>query len=128
MDEWRGFIEYCTVISFHELKQDIGIHCTNFMNIMTLSGGTELAWVSEKCVCVCVQKVTRSGKKTDIEVMLLEVRLQNNRVLFLIAYHIKEQLHFSYLLQDCYNKALFVGYNYIIITGDLNANPTTPHG
>ena len=87
-------------------------------------GGGVLAWVSENCV----YKRRYDLETQDIEVMSLEVRSQNNKVLFLVAYHTNEQLNLWDSLQECYNNAISAGYSYIIITGDLNADPSTPHG
>jgi len=79
------------------------------------------------CVCVCMQKETRSGK-TDNEVVSLVVRSGNNDVLFRVAYRTNEQLHHWDSLHKCHNKAPVANYNNIIITGDLNADPSTSHG
>jgi len=59
--------------------------------------------------------------------MSLEAYMQNNSVLFLVVYHINKHVHFGHSLQEFYNKAL-VGYNYILITGDLSADPSIPYG
>jgi hypothetical protein len=87
-------------------------------------GGGLLAWVSENCVC----KRMSDLEIIDVEIMCLEVRSQNNKVLFLVAYRTNEQLHFWDSLQECYNKAVIAGYSYIIVIGDLNADPSTPNG
>lgn len=88
------------------------------------TGGGVLAWVSENLTC----RRRLDLENADIELMSLEIRSQNNKVLFFVTYRTNEQVHFWDCLQECYNKAIAAGYNYIIITGDFNADPSTRHG
>jgi hypothetical protein len=87
-------------------------------------GGGLLAWVSESLTYRRRQDI----ETDDIEVMALEIRHQNKKVLLLVAYRTNEQTTFWDSLQEYYNKSVLLGYNHIIIMGDLNADPSTPHG
>ena len=87
-------------------------------------GGGVLAWVSENLTF----KRMHDLEVIDIELMSLELRCKNNKALFLVAYRTNEQEQFWDRLQECYNRAIAAGYSYIILTGDLNADPSTKHG
>ena len=87
-------------------------------------GGGVLAWVSENLTF----KRMHDLEVIDIELMSLELRCQNNKALFLVVYGTNEQEQFRDRLQECYNRAIAAGYSYIILTGDLNADPSTKHG
>ena len=109
----------------------MGGRCTNVTVIATLLGVTELVAKVENCwhgsqKIVLAKKVR--FRNSCREIMSLEVRSQNNKVLFLVAYRSKEQLHFWDSLQECYNKAVIAGYSYIIIIGDRNADLSTQNG
>ena len=87
-------------------------------------GGGVLAWVSQHLT----YKRMLNLESADIELMAVEVRSQNNKVLFLVVYRTNEQLNFWENLQNCYDRSVLAGYNYIILIGDLNADPATAHG
>ena len=87
-------------------------------------GGGVLAWVSNGIVCK-----RRSELEDDsIELMWLELRSKNNKFLLGIVYRTDEQIHFWDVLQRSFNKALDTNISYILITGDINADPATVNG
>jgi len=64
----------------------------------------------------------------DAEMMSHEIRCSNNRVMLFLVYRTNEQVHFWDALRECYSKALASGVCTIIITGDINADPSTING
>jgi hypothetical protein len=60
--------------------------------------------------------------------MWLEIRCSNQKFLLAVAYRTDDQGNFWDILQESYIRAVRLGIHYIIITGDLNADPSTHHG
>ena len=87
-------------------------------------GGGVLAWVSERLLC----KRRPDLESPDIELMWLEIRHKNNTFIMGVAYRPNDHIQFWDSLQASYNEVLAAGYDNIIITGDLNADPSTPDG
>ena len=86
-------------------------------------GGGVLAWVSNDISCKRREDIEIDG----IELMWLEVRCANYKLLLGVGYRTDEQLGLWGKLQESYNKALDTGINYVIITGYYNADPSTPN-
>ncbi len=87
-------------------------------------GGGVLAWVSNSLVC----KRRNDLEIENAELMWLEIRCSNQKCLLAVAYRTDDQGNFWDILQESYIRALPLGIHYIIITGDLNADPSTHHG
>ena len=91
---------------------------------MTRRGGGVLAWVSERLLC----KRRPDLESPDIELVWLEIRHKNNTFIMGVAYRPNDHTQFWDSLLASYNDVLAAGYDNIIITGDLNADPSTPDG
>ena len=81
----------------------------------------------------CVSEILVYKRRPDLEIddaelLPLEICCNNNKVLVIVAYRTNEQEHLWDSLQECCNKALATGLSHIIITGDLNADPSTVNG
>jgi hypothetical protein len=87
-------------------------------------GGGVLAWVSNSLVC----KRRNDLEIENAELMWLEIRCSNQKFLLAVAYRTDDQGNFWDILQESYIRAVRLGIHYIIITGDLNADPSTHHG
>ena len=80
-------------------------------------GGGLLAWVSDRL---------HAKRRHDLECKV--IRSNNNKFLLGTAYRTDEQINFWTDLQMSFNNAIATGITYVIITGDLNADPQTVHG
>ena len=87
-------------------------------------GGGVLAWVSEALVF----KRRLDLERADAEILSLQIRCSNNKVLLFVVYRTNKQVNFWDALQECYNKAHTTGFCNIIITGDLNTDTSTING
>ena len=70
------------------------------------SGGAVLAWISE----TLVYNLRLDLERADVEILSLEIRCSNNKVLLFMVYRTKEQVKFWDSLQGCYSKALAIGF------------------
>ena len=121
-ETWLTDLEYSSQFSIKNYQKPFRRDCEQCNG--TLGYGGVLAWVHNTVAC----KRREDLELPNIEAMWLEIRSKNNKFMLCVTYRQPAKNDFWDVLQTNINLVNEIPGAKIILTGDLNANPTTPEG